>query len=133
MDSAGIGQRESVSNQILNLAEVAEHLSAFSAARDWSQFHTPKNLVMALTGEVGELVELLQWLTPEESLTIMEEPNRARAVEDEIADILQYLIRLADVLDVDLPKTLWRKLRENEVRYPAERSRGNAAKYTEFE
>ena len=77
-------------------------LRAFARARDWEQYHTPKNLAMALAGEVGELIACFQWMTPDESAHVMQDPGTAAAVESELADVLQYLIRLADVLDVDL-------------------------------
>jgi dCTP diphosphatase len=97
----------------------------FARERDWEQFHTPKNLAMALSGEVGELLEIFQWLTPEQSEAIMEGP-RAADVEDELADVLIYLLRLSDVLGVDLEKTAGAKLSRNEQRFPAAQVRGRA-------
>lgn len=102
----------------LDVAGIAEHLREFAAARNWEQYHTPKNLVMAIAGEAGELLDLFQWLTPEESVRIMEDPQRAALVRDEIADVFQYLVRLADVLDVDLSEAVWSKLTRNEERFP---------------
>ena len=116
--------------QAIDVAEVARFLRLFAEDRDWEQFHTPKNLVMALSGEVGELTELFQWLTPEESAGIMDDPERSQTVRDEIADVLQYLVRLADVLDVDLGEAVWSKLTRNEGRYPADKVRGSAEKAT---
>jgi len=84
----------------------ASGLQQFAVERDWEQFHTPKNLVMALAGEVGELMELFQWLTPEESLRIMSSVRRAAQVRDEIADVFGYVLRLADVLGIDLEDAL---------------------------
>ena len=112
----------------LDLEEVAEFLRRFAAERDWDQFHTPKNLAMALAGEVGELVEVFQWLTPEQSAAADTDPVRVRAVEDELADVLQYVVRIADVLGIDLAEAVWRKLRENEQRYPAGEVKGSAGK-----
>lgn len=74
----------------------------FAAEREWERFHTPKNLVMALVGEAGELSELFQWLTPEESAAARTDPTLRGRVEDEVADVFIYLLRLADVLDIDL-------------------------------
>ncbi len=105
-----------------------EYLRRFAADRDWEQFHTPKNLAMALAGEAGELLEVFQWLTPDESAAVTEDPASARAVADELADILQYVVRLADVLGVDLSDAVWVKLRESERRYPVEETRGSAKK-----
>lgn len=101
----------------LDVERVAEYLQTFAADRDWEQYHTPKNLVMALAGEAAELLDLFQWLTPEESEQVMADPKRAAAVRDEIADVFQYLIRLADVLDIDLSEAVWSKLKRNESRF----------------
>jgi NTP pyrophosphatase (non-canonical NTP hydrolase) len=103
-----------------SLGDLAAALRAFAQARDWEQFHTPKNLAMALAGEVGELVACFQWLTPDESERVMDNPGTAANVESELADVLQYLIRLADVLGVDLADAVRRKMRLNETRFPAE-------------
>ena len=112
----------------LDLEAVAEFLRRFAAERDWDQFHTPKNLAMALAGEAGELLEIFQWLTPEQSAAVGGDPARRRAVEDELADVLQYVVRMADVLGIDLAEAVWRKLRENEERYPAGEVKGSAEK-----
>src|SRR5690349_20930564 len=88
-------------------------LRAFVGARDWEKFHTPKNLIMALAGKVGELTELFQWLTPEESLRIMSDKVQADKVRDELADVVVYCLRLADVLDIDLTKAIRAKLKKN--------------------
>lgn len=101
--------------------------AAFASERDWGQFHTPKNLAMALTGEVGELVEIFQWLTAEESAGVMASP-RAQDVRDELADVLIYLVRLADVLDVDLIGAGFEKLQKNALKYPVEEVKGSAQK-----
>ncbi len=107
-----------------------QQFRVFVAERDWEQFHTPKNLVMALSGEVGELTELFQWLTPQESLAIMTDEGRAADVRDELADVLAYLIRLADVLGVDLEQAFIDKMVKNARKYPVETAKGSAAKYT---
>jgi dCTP diphosphatase len=109
------------------LIRLRDALRAFAAERDWEQFHTPKNLAMALTGEVGELVEHFQWLSPEQSAAL--EPQALDDVALEMADVLLYLVRLADVLDIDLQQAAERKIAINAERYPAERARGNASKY----
>ena len=119
-------------SETLDIGKVKAFLREFAHERDWEKFHTPKNLVMALTGEVGELTELFQWLTPEESGTIMEDPVRSEQVKQEMADVLQYVIRLSDVLGIDVEQELWKKLRANADKYPITKSRGNAKKYTEF-
>lgn len=118
--------------QTLDISAVQRHLRAFSADRDWEQYHTPKNLACALAVEVAELVEVFQWLTAEQSAVVMRDEKLGRAVENELADILQYVIRFADILEIDLDSALWRKLEENADRYPIEKAKGNARKYTEW-
>ena len=111
-----------------DLETLREDLRAFASARDWEQFHLPKNLVLALVGEVGELAELFQWRTPAESdPSALDDETRA-AVADELADVLLYLVRLADVLDVDLRAAARAKMDHNAHRYPVDEVRGSAAK-----
>lgn len=107
-------------------------LRAFVRERDWEKFHSPKNLVMALTGEVGELVELFQWLTPVECDKAMEQEPLATNIRDELADVVVYCLRLADVLNVDLSKAIRNKMTKNAAKYPVAQSRGHARKYTEL-
>jgi dCTP diphosphatase len=102
-----------------------QELREFARERDWEQFHNPKNLAMALAGEVGELLEILQWLTPEEADAIMDSP-RAADVADELADVAIYLLRLADVLDVDLLEVAHAKLERNRERFPTTQVSGRA-------
>jgi dCTP diphosphatase len=105
-------------------------LRDFSAARDWGQFHSPKNLAMALSAEAGELLEVFQWLTEDQSAHL---DDAARdAASDEIADVLLYLVRLADTLGIDPLAEAQRKLAENERKYPVDKARGTAKKYTEL-
>lgn len=98
-----------MSRVVLN--HLQRELREFAAQRDWQQFHTPKNLVMALVGEVGELVELFQWLTPDESAAVMTRTEQADRVREEIADVFAYLLQLADTLDIDLATALREKVR----------------------
>jgi len=107
-------------------------IGQFARERDWEPFHSPKNLTMALTGEVGELVELFQWLSEEASREVAREPATARRVRDEIADVLVYLVRLAAVLEVDLDEAVRSKLAANARKYPIDRARGNAKKYSDL-
>jgi NTP pyrophosphatase (non-canonical NTP hydrolase) len=113
-----------------SLSDLTERLRAFGAARDWEQFHSPKNLVMALTAELGELTEHFQWLTEAESKQI--EATAREKVESEIADVFIYLVRLAQVLEVDLLSAADRKISENERKYPIEKVRGSAKKYSDY-
>jgi NTP pyrophosphatase (non-canonical NTP hydrolase) len=101
-----------------DLAELSDATAEFAAARNWQPWHTPKNLVMALSGEVGELTALFQWLTPDESTTVMADEKAAAEVRDELADVLLYLVQLARVLDVDLADAARAKLARNELRFP---------------
>jgi NTP pyrophosphatase (non-canonical NTP hydrolase) len=113
-------------DQSLDLTQLAAYLREFSAEREWEQFHTPKNLAMALSGEVGELVEVFQWLTPEESASLDEAARKHTS--DELADVTIYLVRLADVLGIDLGDAVRNKMQANEARYTVEVSRGSAEK-----
>jgi NTP pyrophosphatase (non-canonical NTP hydrolase) len=114
----------------VTIADLQGQLRSFVAERDWEQFHSPKNLVMALTAEVGELTEIFQWLTPEQSLDVMSDPAAATHVADELADVMAYLLRLADVLQVDLAESLLSKITKNAVKYPTDLVRGTAMKYS---
>ena len=112
------------------LTSLRDALRRFAAARDWEQFHTPKNLAMALSVEAAELLEHFQWLTPAQSARL--DARRKRAVADEIADVLLYLTRLADVLDIDPIKAARRKIGVNARKYPVRRAKGSARKYSEL-
>jgi NTP pyrophosphatase (non-canonical NTP hydrolase) len=112
----------------VTLDDLAVRLREFAAARDWEQFHTPKNLAMALAGEVGELVAELQWLTPEEAEQVMADPEAAARMRAELADVTIYLVRLADVLGVDLIEAARVKLMESDRRYDVESYHGSARK-----
>jgi NTP pyrophosphatase (non-canonical NTP hydrolase) len=113
-----------------DLEELKERVRAFVAERDWERFHSPKNLAMALSVEASELVELFQWLTEEESVAL--DPARRARVAEELADVLWFLVRLADRLDIDLLQAAERKLAANAAKYPADRVRGRAQKYDEY-
>ena len=102
----------------------------FAVERDWLQFQTPKNLVMALAGETGELLECFQWLTAEQSENLSSEQRLA--VADEIADVQLYLVRLADSLDMDIYTECIRKMQANAVKYPAQLVKGSSKKYTQY-
>ena len=112
-----------------SLQQIKTRLREFATERDWDQFHSPKNLAMALIVEAAELVEHFQWLTEEQSQTLP--PNKLAEVEQEIADIQIYLIRLADKLGVDMEKAVNAKIELNEKKYPADKVRGSAVKYND--
>lgn len=113
------------------LIEIRDKLRDFAQLRDWDQFHSPKNLLMALTGEVGELCEQFQWLTDDQASGL--KGQNFVDVADEIADVQIYLIRLADKLGVDILSSVEGKMAKNAAKYPAELVRGSARKYTEYE
>jgi dCTP diphosphatase len=118
----------SAESKLVDVAALQATLRQFAAERDWDQFHSPKNLAMALTGEVGELVEIFQWMPEAESRTAMTTPKTAEALNAEIADVFIYLSRLADVLGVDLDAAVKAKLASNAARYAVEVARGNSEK-----
>jgi NTP pyrophosphatase (non-canonical NTP hydrolase) len=113
-----------------DLDELKTRVRAFVAERDWERFHSPKNLAMALSVEASELVELFQWLTEEQSATLDE--NRRVQVAAELADVLWFVVRLSDRLGIDLLEAAEQKLAENARKYPVERVRGQARKYSEY-
>ena len=117
-------------NQNITINSIKRRLCDFAEARDWDQFHSPKNLSMALSVEVSEIVEHFQWITEEQSKNLA--PNKLDEVEIELADTLIYLIRLADKLGLDLLAAAQRKIEDNEQKYPVDKTKGNAKKYTEL-
>ena len=113
------------------LENLRARLAKFAAARDWDQFHSPKNLAMALIAESAELVEHFQWLTEDESRSLP--ATKRDAVSEELADILIYLIRAADKLGIDLIQAANEKIAINEIRYPAAKVRGDARRAGEYD
>jgi NTP pyrophosphatase (non-canonical NTP hydrolase) len=118
------------SHEIDSLAALRLRIREFAEARAWERYHTPKNLVMALSVEASELLEPFQWLTAEQSLQLNAEQHEA--VRQEIADVLIYLTRLADLLDIDLLDAAADKLAINARKYPVEKAHGNALKYSDL-
>jgi len=116
-----------------SLSRLTEVLRAFAEDRDWGQFHSPRNLVLALVGEVGELASLMQWVPDDEIERWLEADKNRSNFEAELADVLSYLLRLADTVNIDLARALKEKIALNESRYPRERSFGSAEKYTKYE
>ncbi|MGE5669726.1 MAG: nucleotide pyrophosphohydrolase [Betaproteobacteria bacterium] len=113
-----------------DLERLRDQLREFAAARDWEQFHSPKNLAMALSAEAGELLEIFQWLTEKQSRSLP--PDAHAAASDEVADVLLYLIRLADQLGIDPVAAAKRKILANAEKYPVHKARGTSKKYTEL-
>ncbi len=113
-----------------SLNELRARINAFVAERDWEQFHTPKNLAMAMIVEAAELVEQFQWDTPRESQQLT--PEKLEAVSHELADTFVYLLRIAEVLNIDLIEAANQKIDLNAKKYPADKARGSNAKYTAY-
>jgi dCTP diphosphatase len=112
------------------LTELRDSLRRFAEERDWDQFHSPKNLASALSVEAAELLERFQWLTEDESRNLS--PAELGKVREEMADVLNYLVRLADKLDVNLVEAAREKIKLNAAKYPADKARGSARKYSEL-
>jgi len=115
-------------NPVDDLLNLRDELRRFAAERDWDQFHSPKNVAIALSVETSELLEHFQWLTEEQSRLLPQE--QLTAVRKEMADVLLYLVRLADKLNVNLIEAAQSKLLENAQKYPVEKARGSSKKYT---
>jgi NTP pyrophosphatase (non-canonical NTP hydrolase) len=113
-----------------DLNNLQAYLRQFAKDRDWDQFHSPKNLSMALSVEVSELLENFQWLTEEQSHTL--DPQQRAAVADEIADVQMYLARLADKLDINIGEAIEQKIVKNEAKYPADKVKGSSKKYNQY-
>lgn len=113
------------------LESVRQRMRDFAEARDWDQFHSPKNLAMALSVEVSELVECFQWLTEEESRSLS--ADQLSAIADEIADIQLYLVRLADKVGVEIDVAVEQKIVKNDAKYPVDKVKGSSKKYTEYQ
>lgn len=114
----------------MNNAQIQKQLRVFAKARKWEPFHSPKNLAAALSVEASELLEIFQWLTEEQSRCLAANKKEMAHVEEEMADVLLYLLRLADVLGVNLEKAAQEKMKKNAQKYPVAAAKGNAVKYT---
>jgi dCTP diphosphatase len=108
-----------IQDRLIDVSALEAELQKFADEREWQKYHSPKNLAMALTGEVGELVELFQWLTEDESKNLAQNPKTATAVRDELADVFLYLVRLSSVLGVDMNQAVTNKLAKNAKKYPS--------------
>lgn len=114
------------------IKEIQNQIAEFAKEREWDQFHTPKNLAMSLTIEASELMELFQWLTSEQSKSILDDATKAENVEEEIADVFIYALRFANVLGIDVEDAIQKKIAKNAKKYPVEKAKGNALKYNEL-
>ena len=116
----------------VNLEEIKSRVWKFAEERDWPQFHSPKNLSMALAAESGELMEHFLWCSPEESRTAFADPARARKIREELADIVIYAIQFANVTQTDLAAAIADKMARNAAKYPVEKAKGSSRKYDEL-
>ncbi len=115
------------------IEEMKKELIEFINERDWDQFHKPKDVSMALAGEVGEILEIFQWKSEEQIKEILSNPEKKEALRDEIADVFAYTLDLARVCDVDIAKAYENKMNKNRVKYPADKVKGKNHKYTHYE
>lgn len=113
----------------MDIKSVQNTLREFARERDWEQFHSPKNIATALAVEAAELLEPFQWLSGEESRRLADDAGELARVEEEVADVMIYLLRLADLLGIDLERAVAEKIRKNGEKYPVALARGNAVKY----
>lgn len=116
----------------MDLKQYAKELEILRDERDWKQFHSPKNLTMALTGEVGELNEIFQWMSEEDSNKIMQNSELAQEVKEELADVFSYVMVLANTLEIDILEEAAKKLEKTKAKYPIEKSKGIYTKYNKL-
>jgi len=122
----------SASDARTTVSELKSSVLAFVRARDWEQFHSPKNLSMALAAEAGELMEHFLWSDSAASSELMRDPERRVRIQDELADVVIYALEFANVSGLDLAAAIESKLEKNAAKYPVEKARGNARKYTDL-
>jgi NTP pyrophosphatase (non-canonical NTP hydrolase) len=120
------------SDATTTVADLRQHVLAFARARDWEQFHSPKNLSMALAAEAGELMEPFLWVSSEASLEMMSDPAKRARVADELADVVVYALEFSNITGIDLAAAIETKMRANALKYPVEKARGRSDKYTEL-
>lgn len=102
----------------MNLEKIQAYLNHFAKERNWEKYRTPKNLSMALSVEVAELMEIFQWMNSEESFQVRKDPKTLSAIQEELADIFSYLVQIASLLEIPLEKAFWEKTKKNERKYP---------------
>jgi NTP pyrophosphatase (non-canonical NTP hydrolase) len=116
----------------MTVRELQQALRDFAAEREWEQFHSPRNLILALCGEAGELAELLQWTDDAQVPGWLEDPSNMQNLRHELADVFSYLLRISDVCGVDIESALVEKIELNQTRYPVPLAKGTAKKYTQL-
>jgi dCTP diphosphatase len=122
----------SLTDSATTISELKTRVLAFAQERDWEQFHSPKNLSMALAAESGELMEHFLWSTPEQSRVVAAEPTKRQKIAEELADVVIYALEFANVTAIDLAAAIEAKMAANAQKYPVEKARGRADKYTEL-
>lgn len=127
-----MSKADSTPKQLIDVENLAASLQRFADDRDWQQFHSPKNLLLALTGEMGELCEIFQWMSEADSLAAAKHPTTAQSVKDELADVLMYLVRLSSVLGVNLNEAVTNKLALNSQKYPVDKAKSTSKKYDQL-
>jgi NTP pyrophosphatase (non-canonical NTP hydrolase) len=123
---------KSMTDATATVGELRERVLAFAQARDWEQFHSPKNLSMALAAEAGELMEHFLWTESQASAATMLDPKKREKIEDELADVVIYALEFANIGRIDLAKAIEAKLAKNAAKYPVEKAKGRSDKYTEL-
>jgi dCTP diphosphatase len=121
-----------LSDSTTTVSELRERVLAFVRERDWEQFHSPKNLSMALAAESGELMEHFLWATPEESRAIAADPAKRSRIAEELADVVIYALEFANTTGLDVAASIEAKMAANARKYPVEKSKGRSAKYNEL-
>ncbi|MBE7537551.1 MAG: nucleotide pyrophosphohydrolase [Opitutaceae bacterium] len=116
----------------MSIAQIKDRVLAFARERDWEQFHSPKNLSMALAAEAGELMEHFLWATPEDSREIARGAAKRAKIEEELADVMIYAMEFANVTGIDVAQAILRKMQANAAKYPVEKARGRSEKYTDL-
>lgn len=120
------------SDATTTVSELKRRILAFTRERDWEQFHSPKNLSMALAAETGELMEHFLWATTDESKRIADDPQKRAKIGEEVADVIIYALEFANATGLDVSATIEAKMEANAKKYPVEKARGRADKYTEL-
>ena len=115
------------------LHELKEKIKEFCDVRDWDQFHNAKELAIALSIEASELLEIFRWKSPQEVEELFKDKKKKEYIEDEMADVLYFLVRIAQIYNLDLTEALERKMDKNNKKYPVEKAKGSSKKYDEFE
>jgi len=115
-----------------SLEAIKDYSKKFVEKREWTKFHTPKNIAMGISIEASELLEIFQWLTEDQSFAIKNEPKKIQQVKDEVGDIFHLLIRISTLLEFDLIQSFWEKMKKNEEKYPLHLAKGKTKKYTEL-